>query len=265
MTRLAAEGVSFAYEPGTPVVRDVSLAIDAGDMLAIAGPNGSGKSTLLDLLSGVRMPGVGRVTLDGQDLRTLDRRALARAIAVVPQDAAITFPYTVAEIVLMGRAPHRRRFGIETPRDVAIAEQAMARTGVLSLAGRPITELSGGERQRVVIARALAQEPAILLLDEPTTHLDLRHAAEVMELVGELNATDGTAVVAVLHDLTSAALYFRRLAFLRDGKVAAEGPPAAVVEPATIRAVYDAEVRVSADEDGVLFVRPRRKSPKAAD
>jgi iron complex transport system ATP-binding protein len=265
MTRLAAEGVSFAYEPGMPVVRDVSLAIAAGDMLAIAGPNGSGKSTLLDLLSGVRVPGAGRVTLDGQDLRTLDRRALARAIAVVPQDAAITFPYTVAEIVLMGRAPHRRRFGIESPRDVAIAEQAMARTGVLSLAGRPITELSGGERQRVVIARALAQEPAILLLDEPTTHLDLRHAAEVMDLVGELNATDGTAVVAVLHDLTSAALYFRRLAFLRDGKVAAEGQPAAVVEPATIRAVYDAEVRVSADEDGVLFVRPRRKPPKAAD
>ena len=264
LSGLAAEDVRFAYGGGPEVVRGVSLAVATGEMLAIAGPNGSGKSTLLALLSGVRAPTAGRVVLDGHDLRALDRRVLARTTAVVPQDATIAFPYTVAEIVLMGRAAHRRPLGIESAHDVAVAERAMARTGVLALAARPITALSGGERQRVVIARALAQEPSILLLDEPTTHLDLRHAVEILDLVAELNARDGVAVVAVLHDLTSAALWFRRLVFLADGQIAADGPPATVVDPATIRAVYGAEVRVRVDDDGALLVRPASRPREAA-
>jgi ABC-type cobalamin/Fe3+-siderophores transport system ATPase subunit len=228
-----------------------------GDMVALAGPNGSGKSTLLGLLSGVLVPTAGAVRLADRDLAACDRRALARRIAVVPQETTIAFPYTVAEMVLMGRAPHRNGFGIEGPRDLAIAERAMARTGVLAFAARAVTELSGGERQRVIVARALAQEPEILLLDEPTTHLDLRHAMEILELVAELNARDGVTVVAALHDLTSAALYFRRVVFLRDGCLLAEGPPHAVIDEPTIRRVFDVDVRVTTDADGILTVRPR--------
>lgn len=264
MTQLAARGLRFAYPGGPDVVQELSLTVGAGEMLAIAGPNGSGKSTLLGLLSGVLAPTAGRVSMDDRDLRATDRRAVARMIAVVPQDATITFPFTVAEIVLMGRAPHRRSFGIESPRDVAMAERAMERTGVRAFADRPITELSGGERQRVVIARALAQEPRILLLDEPTTHLDLRHAAAVLDLLAELNASDGVAVVAVLHDLTSAALYFGRIAFLRAGRLVAEGPPAVVIEEATIRQVFDVDVRVWRDGD-MLVVHPRSGRSKPLD
>lgn len=258
MMQLCAERLRFSYPRGVDVVRDVSLAVGGGEMLAIAGPNGSGKSTLLGLLSGVLEPSAGQVLLDGRDLRTIDRREVARSIAVVPQDAAMTFPFTVAETVLMGRAPHRGRFGLESPRDVAVAERAMERTGVGAFAGRPVTELSGGERQRVVVARALAQEPRLLLLDEPTTHLDLRHATAVLDLLAELNVADGVAVVAVLHDLTSAALHFGRIAFLQAGRLVAEGPPAEIVEEAMIRRVFEVDVRVRRDA-GMLVVHPRAK------
>ena len=258
--RLSAEHVRFSYHRGADVVCDVSLAVGRGEMLAVAGPNGSGKSTLLGLLSGVAAPSAGQVLLDGHDLRTVDRREVARSIAVVPQDATMTFPFTVAETVLMGRAPHRGRFGLESPHDIVVAERAMERTGVLEFAGRAVTELSGGERQRVVIARALAQEPRILLLDEPTTHLDLRHATAVLDLLAELNATDGVAIVAVLHDLTSAALHFGRIAFLRGGRLVAEGSPADIVEESMIRRVFDVDVRVRRDA-GVLVVHPLAKRP----
>ncbi len=256
---LRAEHVHFAYG-AHPALRDVSLEVPRGAMLALAGPNGSGKSTLLSLLSGVRRPGRGRVEAAGRDLVCWDRRALARVVAVVPQDTTVVFPYTVAEMVLMGRAPHRGPLGLEGAHDRAVAERAMARTGVLELASRPVTELAGGERQRVIVARALAQEPAILLLDEPTTHLDLRHAMQILELVAELNRCEGVTVVAVLHDLTSAAAYFRQIAFLRAGEIVAAGPSRTVITEATIRAVFEAETRVLVDDDGVLTVRPRYRA-----
>jgi iron complex transport system ATP-binding protein len=254
---LEAEGVGFAYGR-RPAIADVTLALAGGDMLAIAGPNGSGKSTLLALLSGVRRPSAGVVRLAGRDLASYGRRELAQRIAVVPQETAALFPYTVAEMVLMGRAPHLRGLGLDGAHDLAVAERAMARTGVLALAARPLTELSGGERQRVIVARALAQEPRLLLLDEPTTFLDLRHAIEILELIADLNRREGLTVVAVLHDLTIAAMYFPRVAFLRAGRLVADGPPRAVITEATIRAVFDADVRVREDPDGVPTVRPRR-------
>jgi iron complex transport system ATP-binding protein len=254
---LVATGVSFAYG-SRAVLRDVSLDVARGSMLALAGPNGSGKSTLLGLLAGTRRPANGAVTLDGRRVAEYDRRALARLVAVVPQDTSVTFPYTVAEMVLMGRAPHRPPLGLEGAHDVAIAERVMAETGILDLAGRRITELSGGERQRVIVARALAQEPAILLLDEPTTHLDIRHAIEILDLVAAVNRTRGVTVVAVLHDLTSAALYFDRIVFLRDGAIAADGPPRTTITAGTIARVFDAAVRVDVDAEGVPAIRPRR-------
>ena len=171
----------------------------------------------------------------------------------------MTFPYTVAEMVLMGRAPHRPPLGLEGAHDVAVAEQVMAETGILDLAGRRVTELSGGERQRVIVARALAQEPAVLLLDEPTTHLDIRHAIEILDLVAAVNRTRGVTVVAVLHDLTSAALHFDRIAFLRDGALVVDGPPRTTITAATIARVFDADVRVDTDADGVPAIRPLRR------
>ena len=256
---LEVEHVHFAYGR-REAVRDVTLAVARGEMLAIAGPNGSGKSTLLGLLSGVRQPAAGTVRLAGRDLRTYGRRAIARLVAVVPQETAVAFPYTVAEMVLMGRAPHLGSFGLEGERDLAIAERAMASAGVLEFTARPVAELSGGERQRVIVARALAQEPELLLLDEPTTFLDLRHTIEILELIADLNRRDGLTVVAVLHDLTIASMYFDRVAFLRAGRLEAEGPPRAVITEATVRSVFEAEVRVSHDPDGVLTVRPRPRS-----
>jgi iron complex transport system ATP-binding protein len=259
---LETEALRFAYGE-RPAIRDVSIAIGEGEMLAIAGANGSGKSTLLALLSGVRRPSAGTVRLAGRPLDTYGRRELARTIAVVPQETAIAFPYRVAEMVLIGRAPHLHGIGLERAHDVAAAERAMARTGVLALADRPLTELSGGERQRVIVARALAQEPRVLLLDEPTTFLDLRHAIEILDLVVDLNRREGLTVVAVLHDLTIAAMYFPRLAFLREGRLAVDGAPADVVTEATIRAVFDADVEVRTGDDGVPTVRPRRHTSRA--
>jgi iron complex transport system ATP-binding protein len=254
---LRAEHVSFAYGRRA-VLRDVTLGVARGAMVALAGPNGSGKSTLLALLAGTRRLQQGAIAVAGRPIASYERRALARLVAVVPQDTSVTFPYTVAEMVLMGRAPHRPPLGLEGPRDVAIAEQVMAETGILDLAGRRVTELSGGERQRVIVARALAQEPEILLLDEPTTHLDIRHAIEILDLVATVNRTRGVTVVAVLHDLTSAALHFDRIVFLRDGALVVDGPPRTTITAATIARVFDAEVRVDVDEEGVPAVRARR-------
>ena len=254
---LAVEGVSFAYGR-RPAIHEVTLDVAEGEMLAIAGANGSGKSTLLALLSGVRTPASGVVRLAGRDLRTYGRRALAQTVAVVPQESALTFPYRVGEMVLIGRAPFLRGLGLESTHDVDVAEQAMRRTGVLALADRPLAELSGGERQRVIVARALAQEPRLLLLDEPTTFLDLRHAIEILDLVTDLNRRERLTVVAVLHDLTIAAMYFHRIAFLREGRLACDGPPARVLTEATLRTIFDADVRVRTDEEGIPLVRPRR-------
>ncbi len=255
---LALEHVTFAYGRRRAIA-DLTLDVAEGEMLAIAGPNGSGKSTLLGLLSGVRRPSAGVVRLAGRDLGAWDRRAVARTVAVVPQESALSFPYRVGEMVLIGRAPFLRGLGLEGAHDVEVAEDAMRRTGILALADRPLAELSGGERQRVIVARALAQEPRLLLLDEPTTFLDLRHAIEILDLLAELNRRERLTVVAVLHDLTIAAMYFRRIVFLREGRLAREGPPAEVITEPTLRAIFDADVHVRIDEQGVPLVRPRRR------
>lgn len=254
---LRVADVSFAYGR-RGVLRGISLAVARGSMLALAGPNGSGKSTLLALLAGTRRLQQGTVEVHGRPIGAYDRRTLARLVAVVPQDTSVTFPYTVAEMVLMGRTPHRPRLALEGARDVAIAERVMVETGVLALADRRVTELSGGERQRVIVARALAQEPEVLLLDEPTTHLDLRHAADILDLVSAVNRSRGVTVVAVLHDLGSAALYFDRIAFLRDGAIVADGHPRDTLTVETVKTVFDAEVRIEHDEAGVPAVRLRR-------
>jgi len=255
---IEAERVSFAYGP-RPVLSDVTLAVAAGELVGVIGPNGGGKTTLVRLLSGVLAPGAGIVRLGGRPLATYRRRDLARRLAVVPQDPTLELPFTALEVVLMGRAPHLAALGFPRAGDVEIARAAMARLGVAELEDRPLDRLSGGERQRILLARALAQEPAVLLLDEPTTHLDLRHQAGIYEVVHELARRRGVAVLSVLHDLNLAALYCDRLLLLAGGRVVRQGPPAEVLDPGTLREAYATDVQVTANPaTGVPVVLPTR-------
>ncbi|RLG07030.1 MAG: cobalamin/Fe3+-siderophore ABC transporter ATP-binding protein, partial [Thaumarchaeota archaeon] len=202
-------------------------------------------------------PEEGRVLIEGREIGSIKRRELARIVAVVPQRFEPLFPFTVRELVLMGRAPYLGMFGIEGRRDLEIAEWAMEVTDILHLADRGIDELSGGELQRAVIARALAQRPKLMLLDEPTSHLDLKHQIGIMELIAELNAGEGLTVVLVSHDLNLASQYCHRVLALREGEVYAVGRPEEVITEAMIREVYGVEAEVvRSPRTGLPFVIP---------
>jgi iron complex transport system ATP-binding protein len=237
--------LAFGYQ-GRLVLDGVSLAVEKGEMLAILGPNGSGKTTLLRILSGV-LQGDGEIRINGKAMGAYGRRELSRLIAVVPQESQASFPYTVAEIVLMGRASHHNPLAFESEQDRAIARRSMELTDVWPLAGRYLHELSGGEKQRAIIARALAQEPEILLLDEPSAFLDLKHQVRVLDLLRRLNRERALTIVAALHDLNLAALYFPRLILLREGKLYRDGAPAEVLTEETIEEIYGIRVRVEAN------------------
>lgn len=241
---------------GREILRDVTLALRQGEVLGLAGPNGAGKTTLLRVASNVLRPRAGSVRVDGRPLESLSRRALARQLAVVPQNTQVAFPFTVAEVVLMGRSPHLGAWSFETPADRELAREAMARVGVEALADRSILELSGGERQLVLIARALAQSPRGLLLDEPTSHLDLHHRIRVAERVREF-ARSGRSALVVSHDLVLAASGCDRLALLAQGRVLALGEPAAVLTPENLRRAYGIEADVLPGPDGAPLVVPR--------
>jgi iron complex transport system ATP-binding protein len=231
------EAVTVAYR-GRPVLRDVTLDIAAGERVALVGPNGAGKSTLLRAVAGLVEPAAGIVELDGSPLRTLDRLAIARRIAVVPQLAVLPFATTVEEVVALGRLPHEHPVRGMRPVDRSVVAEAIERVGLGHLLGRDARELSLGERQLVLLAMAVAQEAPLLILDEPTVHLDLRHQVEVMDLLLDRNARLGTTVLAVLHDLVLAAHFFPRLVLLDGGRVVADGPPAEVLHPDRIREVF---------------------------
>ena len=240
---LEARGVAFAY--GRRRVLDgVTVGIAPGELVGVIGPNGGGKTTLVRLLSGVLTPSAGEVLLGGAPLARLVRRDVARRLAVVPQDPVLELPFTALEVVLMGRAPHLPALGFAGDRDVAIARTAMAGLDVGDVEDRSLDRLSGGERQRVLLARALAQEPEVLLLDEPTTHLDLRHQAGIYDVVEALRRERGTGVLCVLHDLNLAAAYCDRLVLLAGGRVVREGRPHDVLTVEVLRAAYGAEVHV---------------------
>jgi iron complex transport system ATP-binding protein len=220
------------------VLRAVDLEIGAGERVALIGPNGAGKSTLLRVATGVVRPATGRASLDGVPLDTLDRRAIARRIAVVPQQATLPFATRVEEVVALGRLPHEDPLRGARPADRAAVAAAIERVGVGHLLGRDARELSLGERQLVLVALAVAQAAPVLVLDEPTVHLDLRHQVGTMDLLVDLNERDGTTVVAVLHDLGLAALFFPRLVLIDGGRVVADGTPADVLAPDRIREVF---------------------------
>ncbi len=229
---------------------DLSFQVTAGEIFGVVGPNGSGKSSLLKVMAKVLRPSYGCVRLFGQDLEQLSQREVARRLALVPQESLQVFPFTVVQIVLMGRYPHRRErawtagFGWDDPDDIALAEQAMAEMDIAHLADRLITELSGGERQRTVIARALAQAPRALLLDEPTAFLDLQHQIEICSIVARLSRERGLTVVLVSHDLNLASQYCDRILMLKEGALFRLGTPYEVIRPEVLRTVYGCDVLV---------------------
>ena len=234
---LRMTGVDAAYRQ-VPVLRGIDLSVDAGERLALIGPNGAGKSTLLRVAAGLLTPQRGEVELVGRSLAGLDRMAVARRLAVVPQEPSLPFAATVEEIVGLGRLPHEDPFRGARPADRAAIAAAIERVGVGHLLGRDARELSLGERQLVLIALAVAQAAPILVLDEPTVHLDLRHQVSTMELLVDLNERDGTTIVAVLHDLSLAVHFFPRIVLLDGGVVAGDGPPGTVLSPDRIREVF---------------------------
>ncbi len=240
---LEMEEIGFRYDSDW-VTRRVSLRIGRGEFLGIIGPNGSGKTTLLKLMNGLLRPQEGSVRINGAPLAGLRRKSLARMMAVVPQDALMVFPFTVREIVLMGRYPHFGLLHFEDEEDVRIAEKSMEMAGVLALADRNMHGLSGGERQRVLIARALAQEPEIILLDEPTAFQDIRHQAEFFNLIRNLNLSRELTVIAVTHDINLASSFCNRIMLLNRGEVEAIGPPSDVITRENIMGVYEADVLV---------------------
>jgi iron complex transport system ATP-binding protein len=250
-------GLSFQYHTAEGRGRmwtldHLSFHVDTGEILGIVGPNGSGKTSLLKVLSSLLPAGEGDVRIGGLSLGKLSQTDIARVVAVVPQEYAQVFPFTVAETVLMGRFPHRTTrwwslgIGDETANDLACAHQSMVDTDVLSLADRLVSDLSGGERQRVMIARALAQEPKILFLDEPTAFLDINHQIEICSLVARLRAERRLTVVLVSHDLNVASQYCDRVLMLKEGGLCRIGSPEETIRPDVLRMVYGCDVVVDA-------------------
>jgi iron complex transport system ATP-binding protein len=258
---LQAQALMFSFN-GTPVLDRVDLYLEPGRLLGVIGPNGAGKSTLVRLLSRLLLPAGGAVHLNGRNLVRWRAADLARMLAVVPQDPELPPAFSAWEMVLMGRTPYLGWMGRESERDRAVVRRAMEDTGVWHLAQRLISQLSGGERQRVVVARALAQEPRVLLLDEPTAHLDINHQVEVLSLVAGLVKERALAALAIFHDLNLAAQYCDELVLLDRGQVAARGAADQVLTPSLLQRVYGTKVVVAPHpQNGLPVVFPVCASP----
>jgi len=236
---IEAEHLAYRYPHGPQAVRDISLTVAPASMTAIIGANGSGKSTLIRLLAGLLRPAFGRILLDGIALERWQPRLRAREIAYMPQSTVAAFPFRALDVVLSGRTPHVARWSLETARDRERAMEALESVGGEHLANRPITSLSGGERQVVVLARALAQEPRLLLLDEPATSLDLKHRAGLMRTLARLREQRGLGVLMITHDLQLTGSLFDRLIALRCGELVAHGHPDEVLQSRMLAQIYD--------------------------
>ncbi len=247
MTAIQAKNIHFSYN-SNPVIHGVSMLLKQGSFLGMIGPNGAGKSTMLRILCGILQPHQGTVELFGENLADQPHKTIAQKIAFVPQETHFALDFPVKEIVSMGRYPYKRPFQREDPDDQAAIEYALLAANIIELRKRPINSLSSGERQRVVIARALAQSPRILLLDEPTSHLDLHHQFAIMELLQKLNA-DGISIAVVHHDLNLASLYCQDLILMHGGKIFAEGKPNDLLNEKTLKEVYGAEVKIARHPD----------------
>lgn len=255
MTAVTVRGLNLCYGR-QQILRAVELEVAVGEFLVIIGPNGTGKTSLLKAMAGL-LPMTGEITILGRPLAAYSRRQLARELAVVPQSTTSDFPFTVAEMVLMGRSPHLALLELEGAEDHRLARQAMEFTEVAHLAGRRQDELSGGERQRVTIARAICQQPRVILLDEPTASLDPAHQVRIMDLLERLRREQGMTVVMVSHDLNLAAMYGGRLALMSDGRIVVSGPPGAVLTVPALEASYGCRMEVMrCERTGLLRVHP---------
>jgi len=242
---------------GSEVLQGVSFRVEAGEIVSVIGPNGSGKTTLLRCMNKTLRPSGGSISIQGKDLHGIGLRELSRTMATVHQRESETFPFTVFETVLMGRRPHIGwRVG---ERDLGVVSRVMRGLGLEELRDRCVDELSGGERQRVLIARALAQEPSVMLLDEPTSNLDPRHQLEVFELITDLAVRKKMAIVFAIHDLLLAARFSHTVVMLKGGRVAAAGPPEQVITVSNLRSVYGIEAFICSN-GGTLHVVPRKAS-----
>lgn len=255
---ISVKGLDFSYRD-RKVLRSVSLEVHPGEFLGIMGPNGSGKTTLLRCLTNYLKPQAGQVLVDGTPVTDRTPREVAKLFAVVPQTSSTDFPFTALDIVMMGRIPHAgSAFGGYTKRDLAKVHEAMKRTNTLQFEKRSFGALSGGERQRVIIARAIAQEPQALLLDEPTIYLDISGQIEVMDLVRRIGKEQGMTVIAVLHDVNLAARYCDRIVLLSQGSVEAAGPPVDVLTADMLQSVYGVDVAIRRDPmTNSVYVMPR--------
>jgi len=265
MSNLQIRDVSFSYTDLEHLtLHHINLAIEKSQRVALLGPNGSGKTTILKLATGVLSPNEGTILLEERDIGKLSRRKIAQEIAVVPQYFSIPFAFSVEEIVMLGRTPFIKTFSSQTQKDYMAVKYALDITRMESLKSRSFNELSGGERQRVILAMALAQQPHLLLLDEPTTHLDINHQIEMLKLIKQLNDEQGTTIVAAMHDLNLAAMYFERIILLKDGRVVADGTPQEVLTPYLIKDIFSVSVQIGQHPTGVphIIVVPEEKPIK---
>jgi iron complex transport system ATP-binding protein len=246
MSLISARNIKFSYE-AKPVMEDVSFTIDEAQIAAVIGPNGSGKTTLLKIINGTLFPDAGQMFIDGKETGRWPRKEIAQKVAIVPQETSVIFPFYAEEIVLMGRFPHLDRYRFEDKKDYRIVHEAMEKTDTLPFAARRFDELSAGERQRVLIARALAQEPKILLLDESTVFLDLKHQTQFLALLRQLNTSQRLTVIFVTHDINLAAQNANRIILLDSGKIYAIGIPAEVITAANIKEVYDVNAGIDSN------------------
>jgi iron complex transport system ATP-binding protein len=243
MAKLEIENINLDYGP-RPVIRELSFQLFSGDILGLVGPNGCGKTSVIKALSRVLTPSSGRILLEGKDLQGIVRSELARFIGVVPQNPSLPETFTVFEVVILGRNPHLGLLIGETVRDIAIVWQAMERTGITHLAKRRIGELSGGEKQRVTIARVLAQEPQVILMDEPTANLDIAQQMDILDLITGMCREKNIASLIAVHDLNVAAQYCTRIIMLKNGQIYVEGIPAEVITAENVREVFGADTMI---------------------
>ncbi len=250
---IQAENLYYAYD-GAPVLNHISFTIRRGEFFIVIGPNGSGKTTLMRIIAGLLKPEQGEISIQGRPLHGYKRKELARRIAFVPQRIPTDFPFTVSDVVLFGRTPHMGMFGLESREDIAFAQHAMAFTEVAHLAGRRIDQLSGGECQRVFIARAVCQNPDIIVLDEPTASLDIAHQLRIMDMMEKMKRGKNVTVLMVSHDVNLAAMYADTLMLLNRGEIVKHGPPGAVLTYETLESVYGCALLV---DDNPLGDYPR--------
>ena len=256
MNLLEVKNLKFGY--GKELVLDgISFNVKKGEFLSIIGPNGSGKSTLLKTLNNLYPSKLGEISLDGQDINKLKKRDLAKKMALVLQDNTIEYEFTVEDIVLMGRHPHKGRFERENEEDYKIIDESLEMTNTRNIRDRMVTEISGGERQRVMIAKALAQKPTIILLDEPTSHLDINHQIEILRLLRRMNKEKGTTIILVIHDINLGIRYSDRVIMLNEGKIVAIGDAEKVITKKNIKVAYDINVAIEkSHHTDSLYITP---------